>query len=632
MRLLNTKTLELESVGDEPGKYAILSHTWGQDEVLYDDVRNPERLQEVRWKNSTGYRKVAQACETALKQGFSHVWIDTCCIDKSSSAELSEAINSMFGWYKSATACYAYLSDVTTRPDGTMDNFESSRWFKRGWTLQELLAPDDVEFFDHDWVSLGMRSSLSTRISRITGIGEALLSGRDSSRRKRHNVSLLLHQENVATRMAWAAHRETSRREDTAYSLMGIFGVTMPVLYGEGDKAFLRLQEEMLKTSQDQSMLIWRTPLDTSGAESLRRMHYFADSPKHFNLRTVAGQEDPARFGMMMTARGLEVRVWKCPCRITYSTRTGGTEKADEDRQWLAVLDCSLSSDTLARAAILLEASASGEVAFRRLHPSVIMIIEPKRSGFLMADGEMPGYRNKILSIEYDPEDLKKETIMLESAPDGPGARGVFPFRLTLPPKNSSIQQRAAYTGSRRYISSEHISFMSIDNPIYGVVFLSAGPGREFLIWWGLVELGTAMSLMHDDRGAPRLWDNSIPVCFVQAWANLTGSAEFHPELADQLAGDILNEEIRLPWLKGSTPQAVDAEDGGQDLGGSGGNGVRTGRPMISSAVIGLFMQRARPEIESVCAGVTVRATMKRDEFLGRLACELEVEVVENDR
>lgn len=626
MRLLNTKTLELEDLGGEPGRYAILSHTWGQDEVLFDDVRNQERLREIRWKNTTGYHKVARTCETALKQGFSHVWIDTCCIDKSSSAEVSEALNSMFGWYRDASKCYAYLSDVTVRHDGVAENFESSRWFTRGWTLQELVAPDDVEFFSRDWVPLGTRGSLSARISRITGIGEAMLTAREPSRRRQHNLAQLLYQENVATRMSWASYRETTRREDVAYSLMGLFGVNMMILYGEGDRAFLRLQEEILKTSQDQSMLVWRTSLGVDGAESMRRMHYFADLPKHFNLRTFGGQEDPAEFGMMMTARGLEVRVWKCPCRVTYSTRTGGTEKGKEDGQWLAVLDCSLSSDTLARAAILLEASAAGDVVFRRLHPNVIMIIEPKRSGFLMADGEMPGHRCKILSVEYDPGGLKKETIVLESSPDGPVARGVFPFKLSLPPKSHSIQQRAAYTGSRRYISSEHIAFESIDNPIYGVVFLSAGPGREFLIWWGLVELGTAMSLMHDDRGAPRLWDNSIPVCFVQSWPNLTGSPDFHPELADQLAGDVLNEELRLPWLTGSAPKVVDVDDG-LDLGPP----AEAERPMISSVVIGLFMQRARPVVESLCAGVKIRASMKRAEFLGRLACEMEVEVVEKD-
>ncbi|KAI5464682.1 heterokaryon incompatibility protein-domain-containing protein [Mariannaea sp. PMI_226] len=619
MRLLNTRTLELETVGNNPRSYAILSHTWGQDELLYEDVRNPDRMRDLQQKNTAGYKKVAKTCETALSQGFSYVWVDTCCIDKSSSAELSEALNSMFRWYKDAAICYAHLSDVTLHPDRGAEGFDTSRWFSRGWTLQELLAPDDVEFFSTEWVSLGTRGNLSQRISRITGIGDALLRGRDSSRRRPRNVAQLLCQENVATRMAWAAHRETTLVEDMAYSMMGLFGVNMPILYGEGDTAFLRLQEEILKLSQDQSIFVWRRPMDPNGPHSVQRMHFFADSPKHFNLRTFGGQENPARFGLKMTGQGVELGVWKCPCRITYSTRNGRIEKGEEDRQWLAVLDCSLSSDTLARAAILLEASASGGIAFRRLHPNVLMIIEPKRSGFLMVD--------EIESVEYDPGDLKKETITLESAPDGPVARGVFPFKLTLPSKNSMIQQRAAYTGSRRYISSEHIAFMSIDNPIYGVVFLSAGRGREFLVWWGLVELGGKMSLMHDDRGAPRLWDNSIPVCFVQSWTNLTGNPEFHTDLADQLAVDVLNEEIRLPWLAGSAPKVVDVEDG-LDLEPPS----PAGRPMISSAVIGLFMQRARPVADTKFAGVKVRATMKRAEFLGRLACEMEVEVVENDK
>lgn len=245
----------------------------------------------------------------------------------------------------------------------------------------------------------------------------------------------------------------------------------------------------------------------------------------------------------------------------------------------------------------------------------------------------------EIQSVEYDPGDLKKETITLESAPDGPGAKGVFPFKLTLPPKNAMVQQRAAYTGARRYIISEHIAFMSVDNPIYGVVFLSAGRGREFLVWWGLVEVGGKMSLMQpsDERASARLWDNSVPVCLVQAWSNLTGAQDFHPELAEQLAVDVLNEETRLPWLAGgagagtagavAAPRVVDVEDG-LDLGPA----APSARPMLSSVVVGLFLQRARPAAEGVCAGVKVRARMKRAEFLGRLACEMEVEVVENER
>lgn len=412
MRLLNTRTLELESVGDAPGKYAVLSHTWGSEELLFDDVCDADKLREARWKQTKGFRKVSTACEIALKQGLTYLWVDTCCIDKRSSAELSEALNSMFAWYRDAAVCFAFLADVALHPDGVAEGFESSRWFSRGWTLQELLAPDDVEFFTRDWVLLGTRGSLSARVSRITGIGENLLRGRS------RNVAGLLRQENVATRMGWAAHRETRRVEDMAYCLMGIFGVNMPILYGEGGRAFLRLQEEILKTSQDQSMLIWRTSaatLDGSSSslslsqqpQSERRSHFLADSPRHFNLRTFGGQENPARFGMRMTGLGLELRVWKCPCRVSYAPAAppfalnGRSDRgqAEESRKWLAVLDCSLSSDTLARAAILLEASASGDVAFRRLHSNVIMIIEPKRSGFLMVGGDVTSHGNSEFEL-----------------------------------------------------------------------------------------------------------------------------------------------------------------------------------------------------------------------------------------
>lgn len=175
---------------------------------------------------------------------------DRCCINKNSSAELSEAINSMFSWYKNAQVCYAYLSDVgiVTSLQQKQTDIKKSRWFTRGWTLQELLAPSSVVFFSNDWQSLGTKAELSDLLSDITDIDVDILRGLD------------LGFASVAQKMSWASARHTTRVEDVAYCLLGIFNVNMPLLYGEGNKAFHRLQEEILKGSNDLSLFAWGIP------------------------------------------------------------------------------------------------------------------------------------------------------------------------------------------------------------------------------------------------------------------------------------------------------------------------------------------------------------------------------------
>ena len=240
MRLINTRTLQLEEFFDAlVPKYAILSHTWEKGEVLFRDM---EDLDKARAK--PGFAKLQGACTLAASQGYDYIWVDTCCIDKSSSAELSEAINSMYKWYKGSRVCYAYLSDVEKA-----DQLEASRWFTRGWTLQELIAPRRVEFYTASWSSLGKKSDsgLISPISRASLVDECVLSG----------VVDLRHEVSVAKRMYWASKRKTTRKEDEAYCLMGLFDVNMPLLYGEGTKAFIRLQQEIAKVSEDQSILAW---------------------------------------------------------------------------------------------------------------------------------------------------------------------------------------------------------------------------------------------------------------------------------------------------------------------------------------------------------------------------------------
>jgi hypothetical protein len=246
MRLLEQNSasqlsLTKDLIGDDDiPKYAILSHTWGAEEVTFRD------LVDGTGKSKAGYNKIRFCAQQAANDDLQFFWVDTCCIDKSSSAELQEAINSMFRWYQNAAKCYVYLSDVSTRKRKASDRFSectwksafrSSRWFTRGWTLQELLAPgpDSVEFFSQEGERLGDKRTLERQIYEITGIPITALRGTP------------LSQFDVNDQFLWAENRHTTREEDKAYSLFGIFDIQMP-LYGEGkDKALKRLREEIDK-------------------------------------------------------------------------------------------------------------------------------------------------------------------------------------------------------------------------------------------------------------------------------------------------------------------------------------------------------------------------------------------------
>ncbi|USP80603.1 HET-domain-containing protein [Curvularia clavata] len=248
MRLLRRDThdgsyiLE-EFIGDAIPRYAILSHTWGadRDEVTLAD------LEKGTGTSKAGYRKLQFCADQAAEHGLRYFWIDTCCIDKSSSAELTEAINSMFAWYRDAARCYVYLADVSTNtpasgPPAQQDwypAFQQSRWFKRGWTLQELVAPASVNFFSAEGQLLGDKYTLLHELHSITNIKLEALQGNP------------LDGFGVDERMSWVGQRETKRDEDLAYSLLGIFNVHMSLIYGEGRKnAFARLQREIELSNQ----------------------------------------------------------------------------------------------------------------------------------------------------------------------------------------------------------------------------------------------------------------------------------------------------------------------------------------------------------------------------------------------
>lgn len=248
MRLLDVETLRLVDFPDKQAlpPYAILSHVWGIEEVTFRDIQDLPRARTMQ-----GFRKIEGCCAVALANGYLFAWIDTCCIDKDSSAELSEAINSMYEWYMLAAVCYAFLADVPPSSTSTLStdhvqHLRDSKWFTRGWTLQELLAPRKLEFLASDWTTLGARDALMGLVSEITGIDADVLVGRRS-----------VMQVSVARRMSWAARRKTTRVEDRAYSLMGIFGIYMTTIYGEGENAFVRLQLEIIRQIPDHSVFVW---------------------------------------------------------------------------------------------------------------------------------------------------------------------------------------------------------------------------------------------------------------------------------------------------------------------------------------------------------------------------------------
>ncbi|KAI9167916.1 Vegetative incompatibility protein [Paramyrothecium foliicola] len=265
MRLINVKTLEIEEFFDiDTPPYAILSHTWlPEGEVTLGDWMDKRNRRFL-----PGYAKIEKACEETIKDNLEYLWVDTNCIDKSSSAELTEAINSMF---------------------------KKSRWFTRGWTLQELIAPPVVHFYSHDWRKLGTKTELALPIAETTGVGLwCLLRGRLSKQNPLRGYS-------VAQRLCWASHRSTTRLEDQAYCLLGLFDINMPLVYGEGHEAFTRLLEEIVRKYADQSFLcsqlryvdfLPRSPKDFDGSQHvvlsssprLKRFYNPVGNPRYFHM------------------------------------------------------------------------------------------------------------------------------------------------------------------------------------------------------------------------------------------------------------------------------------------------------------------------------------------------------------
>jgi Heterokaryon incompatibility protein (HET) len=325
MNLLHTEFFRVETFhGSRIPPYAILSHTWGDDEVLFPHIENTNGPQNNT--QSRGWSKIIHACRIARQHNppFEYIWIDTCCIDRASSSQLSEAINSMFKWYEMAGICYAHLEGVEMRQETALleESLKKARWFRRGWTLQELIAPANVVFFSEDWKMIGSKNSLREVLSLITGI----------------SVNVLLHPrllptQSVARRMSWAAFRKTTRVEDIAYCLIGIFNVNMPLIYGEGNQAFIRLQEDIIKNSEDQSLFGWQYQADSTETEDsdfLENEGIFAHHPvafkRSFDIVSHQANSEPYR----VTQRGLEIQL-----PIIHRTITN-----EHDTPFVGILSC----------------------------------------------------------------------------------------------------------------------------------------------------------------------------------------------------------------------------------------------------------------------------------------------------
>ncbi|KAK4173371.1 hypothetical protein QBC36DRAFT_58227 [Triangularia setosa] len=398
MRLLETYSLCLVSKQGAIPPYAILSHTWGTeaDEVSFQDIHDlhsASQRDDHPVTKKAGFSKICDAARIARLSDINYIWIDTCCIDKTSSAELSEAINSMYRWYQNATICYAFLNDVDDGNDydseldpdandeqqisanirNTLRSVRHSRWFTRGWTLQELIAPTNVIFYSRNWNVLGTKLKnvkhseqplcldFATIVSQITGVEVDVLSG-----------YLNLDSISVAGKMKWAAKRRTTRTEDMAYCLMGLFNVNMPLLYGEGDRAFMRLQEEIIKVTNDQSIFCWQC--DQADVLQNHLSGLLASSPSYFasfgDIRPLPFDASRPSSPSTMTNVGLHVEF--------YLERATQPKHHTAYNEFNAILDCyprkyTEKDDTTSFQNPALRLIALGGDQFARLFPSKVV-------------------------------------------------------------------------------------------------------------------------------------------------------------------------------------------------------------------------------------------------------------------
>ncbi|KAL8404824.1 hypothetical protein RB594_009631 [Gaeumannomyces avenae] len=306
-----------------------------------------------------GYEKIVRICRLARERNIDWAWVDTCCIDKSSSAELSEAINSMYKWYYQAKVCFVFLADLDLDPESDFDSDPESdldshpepteleealgrcRWFTRGWTLQELIAPVAIEFYNRHWKNVGSHATLQSALAEASGIRNLTFGDRSLFRGDR-----ALRDVTVAEKMSWASKRRTTRVEDEAYCLMGIFEINMPLLYGEGNTAFERLQEEILKRSNDMSIFCSNSGNDLTGRDVLAISPSAFDGSRDFWPPKPLMDKRWSQTTFSVTNRGLLVQnAYLIPCsgssseKPFYILELNCTAKDTSQRQCIMTLE-----------------------------------------------------------------------------------------------------------------------------------------------------------------------------------------------------------------------------------------------------------------------------------------------------
>ena len=449
MRFVNTESLRFTYVPDskiesEENKYAVLSHRWGasSDEISFVDIEESRD-----YSHKKAFTKFKGFCDLASHLGCRYGWIDTCCINKGDSLEMSEAINSMYRWYQGSSICIIHLEDVPTKP------LLESVWFDRGWTLQELIAPKEANFYDRDWRLIGLKTELLQALSTKTGIPEGVLD---------HTMQPSAC--SVAQRMSWAAKRETIRVEDRAYSLLGIFDVSMPQIYGEREAAFVRLQRAITQQSKDETIFAWPMS-DKDGDQTYTGL--FAQSPSDFlgcnNVISVRGST-----GFSETNGELSIKLRTFP----YSIETYG-----------ALLNCTYQASPEERMAILLaRLSTEGEyVRVKRAIPGGhIMVAPPSRIGR-----------------------LKERMIRVSLALNEPPLSCIYGFRLrTIKPPGHAVCQPRILSRSQSNVKADNLVCVADgDRGTAGVVYMECshhmGPRWSKVRW---------LKFGFDDEFNPRIY------------------------------------------------------------------------------------------------------------------------------
>ncbi|KAM0426088.1 hypothetical protein ACHAPT_008719 [Fusarium lateritium] len=567
MRLLHTKSLKLKYfVDDEIPPYAILSHRWEAEEILFEDI------QTEHWPRKKGLDKVKKACRQASADGLEYIWIDTCCIDKRSSAELSEAINSMFNWYYRSKVCYAYLFDV---PDDNTKTFMKSKWFTRGWTLQELIAPQHVEFFDNKWRKIGDRLSYLEPIVEVTAIDRRVLDRRQHHQhcpeqgqvrgyparfckacgKRSWDFRQLLSSFSVATLMSWAFKRETTRVEDAAYSLLGLFNVNMPLLYGEQTKAFRRLQEEIIRNSNDQSILAnehyhcfyafkW---VENGRQESMSDAfgHLFPANVKAFGLTpfkpaALERWSPTSRYlSMTLTSHYLNIDLHICPCWWMYKQDYAYGSKPRMKPGWLGILACVYSDDYLSRPALLLDKLSSAHYdkpVFTRTntrHHSLIRLlpsVQPDANG----EVEIPDKSQRgTLTVRFDPSRIEVMDInlLLRQSTQAEGMQKVtMNVKPTVvQPNGTTYQIRASFPNqedtANRHIDDE-IAVPEWSPNNLALLAVDDGSNHGFFVAYGSSGRGTVNS----EALKPTAFAEFRPWCRLLAWHEVIPHREFMPQ------------------------------------------------------------------------------------------------------